>query len=141
MGRAAADAAYREARPQDAEGQIRINVPQILNFTQNMQAGQLVFISGRYDSVGQSERNVYIYGVARIISEDGQCYYYDAASTWHRCKRHAHIQRIEQALPRNCIMNALQRGSFVPTIMRLEENALNALEKVLQTELGVVVAV
>ena len=90
---------------------------------------------------GDVDRDVYIYGVARTIDENGQCYYFDAGSTWHRCKCRAHIQRIEQSLPRSFIIQALHRGSFVPTIMRLDQQAFNALEQVLRTELGVVLSV
>lgn len=141
MSRADADAAYRAARPEDSDGRVNTNVPQILNFTQNMQHDQLVFICGRYDSVGPADRDVYIYGVARTINVNAQCYYFDTESTWHRCKRHAHIQRIEQSLPRSLIIQAIQRGSFVPTIMRLDQQAFGALAQVLQTELGVVLSV
>jgi hypothetical protein len=140
MSRDDANAAYQAAQPQDSNGQVNTNVPQILNFTQKMQAGQSVFICGRYDSVGTVDRDVYIYGVARTINVNGQCYYFDAGSTWHRCKRHAHIQPIEQSLPRSFVIRALQRGSFVPTIMRLDQQAFNTLEQVLQTELGVVLS-
>ena len=105
-----------------------------------MQAGQLVLICGRYDSVGAFDRDVYIYGVARTIEVNGQCYYFDAASTWHRCKRHASIQCIEQSLPRSLMVQALRRGSFVPTIMQLDQHAFNALDAVLRAELGVVLA-
>lgn len=141
MSRDDANSAYRTARPDDSDGQVNSNVPKILKFTQNMQTGQLVLICGRYDSVGTFDRDVYIYGVARTINVNGQCYYYDARSTWHRCKRHAHIQRVEQSIPRSFIIQALRRRSCVPTIMRLDHQAFNALEQVLQTELGVALSV
>lgn len=139
--RSGAEVAYRAARPQDSDGQVNTNVPQILNFTQNMQPEQLVFICGRYDGVGEIDRDVYIYGVARTIEINGQCFYFDTNSNWHRCKRHARIQPIEQFLPRSLIVQAVRRGSFVPTIMQLEQQAFNALEAVLRVELGVVVVV
>ncbi len=141
MSRSEADAAYRAARPEDKDGQVNTNVPQILNFTQNMQPGQLVLICGRFDSVGEIDRDVYIYGVARTIEVKGQCYYYDVGSSWHRCKRHAKIQRIEQSLPRSLIVPALRRGSFVPTIVQLDQQRFSALNAVLRTELGVVLDV
>jgi hypothetical protein len=141
MARSEADAAYCAARPEDTYGQVNTNVPQILNFTKNMQHGELVLICGRYDSVGEIDRDVYIYGLARTIEVNGQCYYFDAESTWHRCKRHAQIQRIEQSLPRSVIAQALQRGAFVPTIMRLDQQGFSALEAVLRAELGVVLRV
>jgi len=137
MSRSEAVSAYRAARPEDPDGKVRTNVPQILNFTQNMQSGQLVLVCGRYDGVGKIDRDVYIYGVARTIEVNGQCYYFDTGSTWHRCKRHAQIQRIEQSLPRSLVGQAVQRNSFVPTIMPLDQQRFNALEKILRVELGV----
>jgi HKD family nuclease len=141
MNRLEAVASYRAALPSESEGQAKRNVPQILSFTQSMQTGQLVLVCGRYDAVGAIDRDVYIYGVARTIEVNGQCYYFDVQSTWHQCKRHARIQRVEQSLPRSYFAQALQRGSFVPTIMQLDQQRFSALEAVLQSELGVVLGV
>jgi hypothetical protein len=142
MDRPAARAAYCAALPDDAPGQVNLNVSQILHFTQDMQPGELVFICGRYDSVGPTDRDVYIYGVARTIEVNGQCYYFDTQSAWHhRCKRHAQIQPIEQSLPRSLICEALQRGSFVPTIVRVDQQGFDALAGMLRRQLGFVLSV
>lgn len=141
MTRTRADAAYRTARPDDTAGQVNTNVPQILRFTQSMQTGDRVLICGRYDAVGAVDRDVYLYGVARTLEVNGTGYYFDSDSDWHRCKRHARIQPIEESLPRSLVAEALQRGSFVPTIMQLDQLQFTALEEMLRTELGVVVDV
>ena len=78
-------------------------------------------------------------GLARTIEVDGQCYFFDSKSSWHRCKRHARIQRIEESLPRSLVAEALKRWSFVPTIFQLDHPSFTALEAVLRTELGVVI--
>lgn len=137
MTREAAAEAYREVWTEDSDGKVNTNVAQILKFTQTMKEGDLVLICGRYDAVG-AEKDAYIYGIARTKSVDGQCFFYDADSDWYGFKRHATIQKVEQFLPRSLIASALGVGAIVPTIQDLNKGGFARLEKLLRTELGVV---
>lgn len=140
MTREQAAKAYRAVWTDDSVRTANFNVAQIIRFTQTMSSGDLVLICGRYDSVG-AEKDVYIYGIARTKPVNGQSYFYDAGSDWYRFKRHATIQRVEHYLPRSLVARALGVGSIVPTIQELDKARIARLEKLLQTELGVVLDV
>jgi PLD-like domain len=101
LNRLEAEEAYLAARPEDTERQAKTNVPQILNFTQSMQPGDLVLICGRFDGIGDIDSPVHIYAVARTVEINGKCYFFDTKSKWHRCKRNARMQYIEKSLPRS----------------------------------------
>lgn len=106
-----------------------------------MSEGNLVLVCGRYDAIGNEDKDAYLYGIARTTAVDGQCYFYDADSDWYGLKRHARIQRIEQSLPRSLIARALGIRAIVPTIQELDRNGFVRLEKLLRRELGIVVNV
>jgi HKD family nuclease len=137
MTREQAKEAYRAVWTDDGVGAVNGNVAQIIRFTQTMNSGDLVLICGRYDSAG-TEKDAYIYGIARTNTVNGQCYFYDAESDWYRLKRHATIQRVEQYLPRRLVARALGVWAIVPTILDLDQAGFTRLEKLLRTELGVV---
>lgn len=135
-----AEKAYRASYPDAPQQSIKINVPQILNFVQSIEVGDLVLICGRFDGINKSN-DVFIYGIARMRSVDGRCYFDDKKSDWYRFKRHATIQRIEESVSRKKLASALGKASFVPTILTLNGQAFKRLASVLRAELGVAVTV
>ena len=104
-----------------------------------MGAGDLVLICGRFDGTpAGKKREVDIYGVARTISINGQCFIDDKQSEWFRFKRRrAMIQCIDQRIPREMLAKAFDKGSFTTTIQEIDRKGFERLAKVLHSEFGV----
>lgn len=141
MTREEAVAVYRAEYRDHAPGAAVANVNQIMRFIHSMGSGDLVLLCGRIDSVGTEDKPAHIYGVARTRDVGGRGFFFDEDSDWHCFKRHATIQRIDQALPRSMLIEALSTGSIVPTIQALDAEGFAALEALLLNELGVVLDV
>jgi len=133
--------AYRKTWPDAKKGQVRTSVPQIIRFSQTMNDGDLVVICGRYTSIGHEDTEAYIYGVARVRTVNGECYFFDHESDWYGLKRHATIQVIKQSLPRSLVARALGVKSIVPTIQELDRKGFGRLEALLRRDLGIVLRI
>lgn len=106
----------------------------IREFTHDVRPGDMVVISGGYPP--NSEKDVYIYGVARVTGE-----FRETKGPGWRYIHDANIQIIERYFPKSLLVSCLHRQSLLKTIHRIDQAGFETLCVILRSDYGIVVAV
>jgi hypothetical protein len=129
VSRSALEAALDRAYPQ--EDAVRA-AKKILWFV-DMDIRDLVLVCRGY--APRQTTDVHIHGVARVEGP----FRYEAESPWWLFKRKASIQVIDQRLPLEVIVRALEKGSLMETIHKLKPEEFGAFAEVIRDNLGMTI--
>ena len=99
----------------------KTNASTICKFIKRMNCGDRVLLSRGYAANTKNDKNVLIYGHARIKGS----FWYDETSTWWKMKRKAEIFPIEKTISKGDLARILNKGSLMRTIHEIDEDSFN----------------
>ena len=97
------------------------NAGTICKFIKGMDCDDRVLLSRGYAANTGNNRDVRIYGHARIKGS----FWYDETSKWWKIKRKAEIFPIEKAISKGDLARILNKGSLMQTIHEIDEDSFD----------------